>query len=136
LTGEAVIFQTNKEGLKIIGESEMTRNEAFLDKGSSSLLRFMGEASSRYPIEYFEKLKIPSEEMTVEFGKDYPAKISFSDAFMVLAPRVIDEEEEEEKTEKKEEKSENKKSDKHEGDDESGDGDEDSEEDSDDNEGE
>lgn len=60
-----------------------------------SNLSYTNNYKSRYPIDYLNKLKIDTEEMTIEFGKDNPLKISDDNTEFILAPRVEEDEGEE-----------------------------------------
>ncbi len=79
----------------------MSKSELELAKGESALMSLdtADETKSRYPLDYLKKMvkaaKI-SDTVIVQFGQDYPMKLSFKSGDkaslqFVLAPRVSEE---------------------------------------------
>lgn len=103
-----VFLTAIKDGLTI-GDTLVIKTEAntnkinFLTQGDVSKvesevvgqdLSINGSAQARYPLEeYLKKLKFDTDEIKVEFGQDYPLKISWGSCFFVCAPRVVEDEE-------------------------------------------
>lgn len=84
--------------VRVFAEGDILSAVMELERGNSNLMDFKGQAKSRYPLDYLKKLKTKfmEDQMTIFTGIDYPAKISFGNSFLILAPRVSDEEETEE----------------------------------------
>jgi len=100
LNSDTVWFDTNHNTLKLNSEGDIAKNETILDRHNENLLDLSGIAKAQYPIEYLEKLrleKLTSDEVFVQFSEQAPCKISFLGGFLILAPRVMEEETLEEK---------------------------------------
>ncbi len=89
---DSVVFQTLEDGFLIYAESDSSRVETKLDK---TQVKVEGEARARYPIDYikkFFKASDVSDITVIEFGTDYPMKMTFSSPdvriSLILAPRV------------------------------------------------
>ncbi|MBL7206551.1 MAG: proliferating cell nuclear antigen (pcna) [Candidatus Aenigmarchaeota archaeon] len=96
--GDSVFLEAKPESFKMFAKGDVSSTELELTKDSKSLLGLeVKEAiKAQYPIEYLKKMikaaKI-SPQIVLEFGTDYPMRLSFKSldklslAF-VLAPRV------------------------------------------------
>ncbi len=89
---DSVVFQTTEDGFLIYAESDSSKVEVKLDKTQAKV---DGEARARYPIDYlkkFFKASDISDIAKIEFGTDYPMKLTFDSVdikiALVLAPRV------------------------------------------------
>lgn len=90
-----VTFRSNGSKVSVSGGGE---NNAILSKNHSELVRFNGgDANSTFKASYFNSIlnEIDEErEITIDFGIDYPALVTFSPVNMdcsveyVLAPRI------------------------------------------------
>ena len=106
LNSDTVWFETDNSTLRLHSEGDIAKNETILDKYNENLLNLKGTGKAQYPIDYLEKLKLEkfSDEVLVEFSEQAPCKINFLGGFLILAPRVVEEETEiSEKSEKLEE---------------------------------
>jgi len=101
VVADSVIFDVNVAGFSMKAEGDISSTELELEKGDKSLLQLKvdGNARARYPLDYLKKIvkaaKI-SESVVLEWGQDYPMKISFKSGdkislSFVLAPRVSEE---------------------------------------------
>jgi len=101
VVADAVLFEAapSRFGMKAEGDINSTQLE--LEKENKSLveLRAGGEVRARYPLDYLKKMikaaKI-ADSVVLEWGQDYPIKISFKSGDKVslqfiLAPRVSEE---------------------------------------------
>ncbi len=98
IVADSVMFQTSPTKFTMRAEGDVSRAELELETGNGSLLSLQsnGEIKSRYPLEYLKKMikaaKI-AESVSLQFGQDYPMKLSFkagdkASLQFVLAPRV------------------------------------------------
>ena len=95
---DAVTFYATKDYFKISAEGDVSQTELELREGDEGLLDLHVEEDSKakYPLDYLEKIikasKI-SDEVSLKFAQDYPARIDFkyegkARISMILAPRV------------------------------------------------
>jgi len=101
VVADSVIFEaaSGKFGMKAEGDVSLTQLE--LEKGNKVLLSLKsdGETKARYPLDYLKKMIKASkiaDSVILEWGQDYPMKLSFKAADkvslkMIIAPRVMEE---------------------------------------------
>jgi len=102
VVADSVLFEASlgKFGMRAEGDVSSTHLE--LEKGNEVLLdlKVDGETKARYPLDYLKKMikaaKI-ADSVTIEWGQDYPMKLSFKagdkvSLKMILAPRVMESE--------------------------------------------
>lgn len=98
IVADSVLFHTSPNKFTMRAEGDVSRAELELESGNASLLSLQsnGEIKSRYPLEYLKKMikaaKI-ADSVSIQFGQDYPMKLSFKSGDkaslqFVLAPRV------------------------------------------------
>ncbi|MCK5040346.1 MAG: hypothetical protein KAR87_05245 [Candidatus Aenigmarchaeota archaeon] len=104
VVGETLVFAADKDKLSFFSEEDMNRVEMDLDKKNEDVFSFdytsdMEKLKSKYSLEYLKKMEKGgklSDVVKLEFGNDYPMKMSFTDKdkkvliSYVLAPRVED----------------------------------------------
>ncbi|MCK5476430.1 MAG: hypothetical protein KAI55_00750 [Candidatus Aenigmarchaeota archaeon] len=104
VVGETLSFAADKETLNFFSEEDMNRVEMDLDRKNEDIFSFKYTSSvdklkSKYSLEYLKKMEKSgkiSDIVMLEFGNDYPLKMSFTDKekniviAYVLAPRVED----------------------------------------------
>jgi len=98
IAGDSVIFEATKDSFKIYSKGDVSSTEMKIMQGDQGLIGVKAEGSvkARYPLEYLKKIikagKL-SKQLVLEFGTDYPMRMSF-DALdkltlkIILAPRV------------------------------------------------
>ncbi len=99
--GDSVVFEAGPEGFRMHAKGDMSSTHLEVVKKDKGLLKL--EASSnikaQYPLEYLKKMikagKL-SKHLVLEFGNDYPARLSFKKVdkmslSFILAPRVTEE---------------------------------------------
>jgi DNA polymerase III sliding clamp (beta) subunit (PCNA family) len=92
--GDGLFVEADGSGkLKFNSDGELTKFEGEVD-----LEQIISKAKAKYPLDYLSKMKFIDEYVDFNFGKDYPCKIVFGNCFIVVAPRVVEEEEEEDET--------------------------------------
>lgn len=101
VVSDALLFEASSDRFKMRAEGDVTMTETELEKGSEGLLDLSvkEEARARYPLDYLKKMikaKKLSDKVRIEFGKDFPMKLTFEAGdkcalSFVLAPRVIEE---------------------------------------------
>jgi proliferating cell nuclear antigen len=102
IVSDSVLFEAseNKFGMKAEGDISSTQLE--LEKGNSSLISLKSdkEIQARYPLDYLKKMikaaKL-ADSVTLQWGQDYPMKMSFKSGdkvhlSFVVAPRVSENE--------------------------------------------
>lgn len=100
IVSDSVLFRASPEKFVMRADGDVSSAELELESGNSHLLSIEteSETTSRYPIDYLKKMmkaaKI-ADAVTVQFGQDYPMKLSFKSGDkaslqFVLAPRVSD----------------------------------------------
>jgi len=100
VVSDSVLFEAgaNKFGMKAEGDISSAQLE--LEKGNSSLINLKSdeEVKARYPLDYLKKMikaaKL-ADSVTLQWGQDYPMKMSFKSGdkvqlSFVVAPRVSD----------------------------------------------
>jgi len=97
---DSVVLEATPSVFVMRAEGDVTSARLELEKGSESLLELevKEEIKARYPLDYLRKMvKVAriANEVTVEWGNDYPMKMSFemngASISFVLAPRVTEE---------------------------------------------
>ena len=100
IVSDSVILHSSNDKFVMRAEGDVSSAELELEKGSEDLVSMESgsDSKSRYPLDYFKKMmkaaKI-ADSVTLQFGQDYPMKLSFKDGDkaslqFVLAPRVSD----------------------------------------------
>jgi proliferating cell nuclear antigen len=98
IIGDSVFFEANGETFRMYAKGDISSAEMQIGKSDKGVLDLKAEGSvkSQYPLEYLRKMikagKI-SQQMTLEFGTDYPVRMGFKSVdkmtiSFVLAPRV------------------------------------------------
>lgn len=98
IVSDSVLFHTSPGKFVMRSEGDVSSAELELEAGNSHLLSLeaQSETRSRYPLDYLKKMvkaaKI-ADSVLIEFGQDYPMKLSFKSGDkaslqFVLAPRV------------------------------------------------
>jgi proliferating cell nuclear antigen len=97
IIADAVLFEAANNKFLMRAEGDVSKTELELEKGSESLIELKDSgAKARYPLEYLKKMikaaKI-ADSVSVQFGQDYPMKMSFESAgkvslSIIVAPRV------------------------------------------------
>ena len=101
IVADSVIFESSHNKFAIKAEGDISSAELELEKGNENLIELKtdGNIKARYPLDYLKKMakaaKI-ADTVTVEWGQDYPMKMSFKvmdklNLSFVLAPRVLEE---------------------------------------------
>lgn len=101
IVADSVLFETTPSKFIMKAEGDVSKAELELEKGNEALIEIKsdGETRARYPLDYLKKMikaaKI-ADSVSIEFGQDYPMKLSFNagdKCFLkfVLAPRVSEE---------------------------------------------
>jgi len=96
--GDSVILEAADKTFKMYAKGEISSAELAIKEGDKGLLGIStnGNMKARYPIEYLKKMsKVSkaSKNLVLEFGTDYPLRLSFTaldkmSLKFVLAPRV------------------------------------------------
>jgi proliferating cell nuclear antigen len=100
IVSDSVLFVTSPEKFIMRSEGDSSSAELEMEKGNPKMmaLEAVSETKSRYPLDYLKKMfkaaKI-ADSVMLQFGQDYPMKISFkagdrASLKFVLAPRVSD----------------------------------------------
>ena len=82
IVGDSILFQSNEGKFMMKAEGDISSSHLELEKGSDVLtfLESKGDVKARYPLDYLKKMvkaaKI-ADSVTVEWGQDYPMKLSF-----------------------------------------------------------
>ncbi len=101
IISDAVLFKATPSAFILKAEGDVTQSELTLEKENEGLISLEAseEITARYPLDYLKKMikarKI-SDVIKIEFGKDFPLKLTFQAGdkctlSFVLAPRVIEE---------------------------------------------
>ena len=101
IISDSVVFHTAPDRFIMRAEGDVSSAELELDTGNPHLVSVEADSDvkSRYPLDYLKKMvkaaKI-SDTVIVQFGQDYPMKLSFKSGDkaslqFVLAPRVSEE---------------------------------------------
>lgn len=101
IVSDAVSLKASPSSFIMRAEGDVTQSELKLEKGSEGLIDLDSkeEVLARYPLDYLKKMikaKKISDTVKIEFGKDFPVKLTFEvkdkcTLSFVLAPRVIEE---------------------------------------------
>jgi proliferating cell nuclear antigen len=100
IIADSLVIQTGSDTFRISTKGDTSSSELELKKGQEGLVDIQAPDNlrARYPLEYLKKMikgaKI-SDNATLEFGTDYPMRLSFVDTDrislkFILAPRVED----------------------------------------------
>jgi proliferating cell nuclear antigen len=101
VVSDSVLFEATPTRFGMRAEGDISSSQLELEKGNEALieLKAEGEVKARYPLDYLKKMvkaaKI-ADSITIEWGQDYPMKLSFKamdKVFLqfILAPRVSEE---------------------------------------------
>ncbi|MEM5836733.1 MAG: proliferating cell nuclear antigen (pcna) [Candidatus Aenigmatarchaeota archaeon] len=99
---DAVVFGASPSKFSMKAEGDVSSTELEIEKGEEALIELKAnkETTARYPLDYLEKMvkaaKI-ADVVELEWGQDYPIKISFEvpdkiSLTFILAPRVSESE--------------------------------------------
>lgn len=102
IVSDSVTFQASADTFIMKSDGDLSSSEMEIKSGSPHLVSLQSdsEAKSKYPIDYLKKMikaaKI-ADTVTLQFGQDYPMKISFKSGDkaslqFILAPRMSDSE--------------------------------------------
>lgn len=98
VVGDAIVMEASPSSFKMHAKGDVSSTEFELKKGDGGLLSLeaQGTVKAQYPLEYLKKMikagKL-SKQIMLEFGKDYPLRISFKSLDkmalqFILAPRI------------------------------------------------
>ena len=100
IIGDSLILEAGQENFKISAKTDTTSSQMELKKGENGLLEIHGSGPvrARYPLDYLKKMSKAcklSNQVSLEFGTDYPLRLSFKELdklnlCFILAPRVED----------------------------------------------
>jgi len=101
VVADSILIEATSSRFAMRAEGDISKAELELEKGNKNLIELKadGEVKSRYPLDYLKKMikgsKI-ADSVSIEWGQDYPMRISFKSGDKVsltyiLAPRVSDE---------------------------------------------
>jgi proliferating cell nuclear antigen PCNA len=101
LVSDSVVFQSTLNKFAMRSQGDISSADLELEKDNPSLLGLesKGEIKARYPLDYLKKLdKLfgEFEEVKIEYGKDYPLKLTAEiqdkgKIAIIIAPRVSEE---------------------------------------------
>ncbi len=101
LIGDAIVLEAEAGSFKMAAKGETSSTEMKIKAGEGGLLNIRAQQPVRaqYPLDYLKKMIKASKlspQVLVEFGKDYPMRISFKaidkvNLSFILAPRVSEE---------------------------------------------
>lgn len=102
VVSDSVLFEATPTRFGMKAEGDISSSQLELEKGNEALveLKTDGEIRARYPLDYLKKIikaaKI-ADSIAIEWGQDYPMKLSFKamdkvNLQFVLAPRVSESE--------------------------------------------
>ncbi len=96
--GDSVVLEAEPEKFKMYAKGDITSAEMEISKDDKSMLSLHAEQNvkARYPLEYLKKMAKAaklSKQLVLEFGTDYPMRLSFKSIdkmqlSFILAPRV------------------------------------------------
>ena len=97
---DTIILEATKDHFVMQAAGDLSQVENKLDKASSDIigLQVNGEAKAKYSLDYMKKIEKASkisDTCRIQFGKDYPIKVTFTapekaSISYILAPRVED----------------------------------------------
>ncbi|HLD57725.1 MAG TPA: proliferating cell nuclear antigen (pcna) [archaeon] len=100
IIADSLILEASAEGFKLSAKTDTTSSQLELKKGENGLLEIQAKEPirARYPLDYLKKMSKAcklSNQVTLEFGTDYPLRLSFKqldklNLSFILAPRVED----------------------------------------------
>jgi len=98
IVADSVLFEADRNRFGMRAEGDISSAQLELEKGNQSLLDLKtdGDIKARYPLEYLKKIIKASKianSVSLEWGQDYPMKLSFKSTdkvslTFILAPRV------------------------------------------------
>ncbi len=98
IVSDSIIFEADSKSFKLSAKGDTSSSQLELKDGSEGLLKLDLNESirARYPLDYLKKMAKTcklSKQVTLEFGQDYPLRLSFKELDKVnlnfiLAPRV------------------------------------------------
>jgi len=101
LIGDSIVFEAGPEIFRMHAKGDVSSAQLELGRGDKALLKLDAGQSTKaqYPLEYLKKMIKASKlakHVLLEFGTDYPVKISFKaldkmQLSFILAPRVSEE---------------------------------------------
>lgn len=101
VVADSVLFEATPTRFGMRAEGDISSSQLELEKGNEALMELKadGEVKARYPLDYLKKMikaaKI-ADSIAIEWGQDYPMKLSFKamdkvSLTFILAPRVSEE---------------------------------------------
>ena len=101
VVSDSVLFEASPSSFGMKAEGDISSAQLELEKGNSSLINLKSdsEVKARYPLDYLKKMikaaKL-ADSVTLQWGQDYPMKMSFKSGdkvslSMIVAPRVSEE---------------------------------------------
>lgn len=101
VVSDSVLFEASEKTFGMRAEGDISSAQLELEKGNSALINLKSdnEVKARYPLDYLKKMikaaKL-AESVTIQWGQDYPMKMSFKSGdkislSFVVAPRVSEE---------------------------------------------
>lgn len=101
IIGDSIVFEASPDSFKMHAKGDVSSAQLELGKDDKALLKLeaQGNIKAQYPLEYLKKMiKVAklSPQLVLEFGTDYPMRLSFKAIdkmalSFVLAPRVSEE---------------------------------------------
>ena len=101
IIGDSIVFEANPDSFRMHARGDISSAQLELHKNDKSLLRLeaKGSTKAQYPLEYLKKMIKAarlSPNLLLEFGTDYPMRLSFKSPdkialSFILAPRVSEE---------------------------------------------
>ncbi len=101
LIGDAIVLEAENGSFKMAAKGETSSTEMKIKAGEGGLLNITAQEAvkAQYPLDYLKKMIKASKlspQVLVEFGRDYPMRISFKaidkmNLSFILAPRVSEE---------------------------------------------
>ena len=101
VVADSVVFEAKPNKFAMRAEGDISSAELELEKGNEALLEIKAkdETRARYPLDYLKKMAKAAkvaDSVALEWGQDYPMKLSFKvldklNLSFILAPRVQEE---------------------------------------------
>ncbi len=102
VVSDSMVFELNQEVFRLRAKGDISSAELELKKGENGMLNLEASEAmrARYPIDYLKKISKAcklAKQVSLEFGNNYPIRISFTqmdkvNLNFILAPRIADEE--------------------------------------------
>jgi proliferating cell nuclear antigen len=102
VVSDSVLFEASENKFGMRAEGDISSAQLELEKGNSSLISLKSEkeVTARYPLDYLKKMMKAAklaDSVTLQWGQDYPMKMSFKSGdkvhlSFVVAPRVSENE--------------------------------------------